>query len=174
MRTFLLLRTLGTMPCKKSVEEPLNGQYESREIKKDPDPTYMEISDQSIKDMDIEGYKAYSIKHGHHFTPDLAESVSKKMINADGSSHSWSCEEVKKAMTDLGYLLPQTATIGDACYLANMAYSGFYPQLLSEKQCLKYAHLALLVPDGFEGQYFLRWISDGIGKGTEIDWHEYV
>jgi len=180
MNTFLLLRTIGKMPCKKSVEEPINGIYKAREYKQDPEPgnqaapDYLEISKQSIEEMDVEGYEAYSMKHGHHFTSELAEAVSKMMINADGSSHSWSCEEVKKAMENFGYHLPQTATIGDACYLANMAYADFYPQLLNEKQCIKYAHMALMDPDGYEGQYFLRWISDGIGMGKEIDWNEYM
>lgn len=123
----------------------------------------------------MKGYKDYVKKHGLHFTDELAEAVSKMFINADGSYRHWTAAQAKKAFTSLGYTIPSYVTTGDITYLANMAYSDFYPEVLKdEASCLKYACKVANDPDGYEGLPFCRWTADVIGKSLDIDWEKYL
>ena len=132
--------------------------------------------------MNDEGFLAYIDKHGYHFTEELAEHVSKMMENADGSKHSWSAEQVKKAMVGLGFfqlsdknMTKTKSTYGDLTYLANMHYADGYPDpLKDEASCLKYAWKNANDPDGYDGMVFSRWTADAIGKGIQIDWLKFV
>ena len=110
----------------------------------------------------------YINKNGYHFTDELAEHVSKKMINANGMNHTWSVKEVVNAVKPKpGW----TLTGGDLTYLANMAYSDFYPKVIGdEKGCIDYAIAIAEDPDGYEGQVFKRWLADVKGKGLQIKW----
>ena len=78
--------------------------------------------------MNAPGYLEYIKKHGYHFTDKLADYVSKKMVNASGSVHSWTTEQLRNV---LGPFTPtHNETSGDMAYTANMAYADFYPAVL--------------------------------------------
>ena len=124
-------------------------------------------------------FEEYVEKHGYHFTEALAEHVSKKMVNANGMAHSWTAEQVKKAMESLSLLpLGKTkteATLGDITYLANMYYADFFPEVLKDEvSCLKAAHKIATDPDGYKGLVFCRWTADAIGLDVEVDWEKFT
>ena len=54
--------------------------------------------------MSAKGYLNYVEKHGYHFTEELADHVSKMMENANGQAHTWTAQQVKKAMESLGLM----------------------------------------------------------------------
>lgn len=119
--------------------------------------------------MNASGYVSYVAKHGYHFTKKLATLASGKMVNADGTSHKWTVEEIREATNDM--VIPKGTTIGDMLYLANMAYADFFPSVIkTEEGCVKYALAVARDPDGYDGMPFLRWTADLIGKGATIDW----
>ena len=125
--------------------------------------------------MSAKGYSEYVKKHGYHFTTALAEHISKMMENANGESHSWTAQQVKKAMENLGLNIPESVTVGDVTYLANMYYADLYPDpLKDEPSCLKAAHRTANDPDGYEGMVFCRWTADAIGKAIEINWEKFI
>ena len=122
-----------------------------------------------------EEFEEYVKKHGYHFTETLAEHVSKMMHNASGISHSWTAQQVRKAMESLGFVIPANTTLGDVTYLANMYYADLYPDpLKDEASCLKAAYKTATDPDGYEGMVFCRWTADAIGKAVDINWKEYT
>lgn len=55
-----------------------------------------------------------------------------------------------------------------------MAYADFYPDILSEDQCIQYSMLVANDIDGYEGIQFYRWVSDQIGKGIIVDFRNYI
>jgi len=123
----------------------------------------------------VEGYTKYIDKHGYHFTDELAEHVSKMMVNANGQNHTWTAAQVKKSIESLGLTIPNKVTTGDVAYLANMYYSDFYPDpLKDEASCLKAAYRIANDPDGYEGMVFCRWTTDAIGKAIKIDWEKFI
>lgn len=125
--------------------------------------------------MSAKGYSKYVKKHGYHFTDALAEHVSKMMINANGQQHSWTANQVKKSMDNLGLSIPKSVTTGDAAYLANMYYADLYPDpLKDETSCLRAAYKIANDLDGYEGMIFCRWTADAIGKAIELDWENFV
>lgn len=125
--------------------------------------------------MSAKGYSEYVKRNGYHFTDALAEHVSKMMINANGQSHSWTINQVKKSMESLGLTIPKSVTLGDAAYLANMYYADMYPDpLKDEASCLRAAYKVANDPDGYEGMIFCRWTADAIGKAIKIDWEKFV
>jgi len=129
--------------------------------------------------MSAKGYLEYVKKHGYHFTDELAEHVSKMMENANGQMHTWTAQQVKKAMESLG-LMPfgrtkTEATLGDATYRANMYYADLYPDpFKDEASCLRAAYKIANDIDGYKGMVFCRWTSDAIGKAIHIDWEKFV
>lgn len=117
-------------------------------------------------------FDAFIDKYGYHFSEQLAEETSKDMVNTDGTSHTWSCSDVNEA---LGDRLPNGATIGDAVYLANMAYADFYPNVIkTEGGCLQYALAVLNDIDGYEGIAFRRWLADIEAKHVDVSWDNYI
>ena len=66
-----------------------------------------------------------------------------------------------------------SATIEDVTYTANMAYADFYPELLNEHQCIKYAVAVANDKDGYTGIQFCRWMADVVGKKEHIDWGKF-
>ena len=64
-------------------------------------------------------------------------------------------------------------TIEDVTYTANMAYADFYPELLNEHQCIKYAAAVANNKDGYTGIQFCRWVADVVGKKENIDWDKF-
>ena len=129
--------------------------------------------------MSAKGYLNYVEKHGYHFTEELADHVSKMMENANGQIHTWTAQQVKKAMESLG-LMPfgktkSESTLGDATYLANMYYADLYPDpLKDEASCLKAAYKVANDVDGYKGMVFCRWTADAIGLAIKIDWEKFV
>lgn len=124
-------------------------------------------------------FEEYVKKHGYHFTEALAEHVSNMMENANNQEHSWTAEQVKKAMESLGLMpLGKTkteATLGDITYLANMYYADLYPDpLKDEASCLKAAYKVAIDPDGYKGMVFCRWTADAIGLAVNIDWKKFM
>jgi hypothetical protein len=69
--------------------------------------------------------------------------------------------------------IPNTSTIEDVTYTANMAYADFYPELLNEHQCIKYAAAVANDKDGYTGIQFCRWVADVVGKKENIDWDKF-
>lgn len=125
--------------------------------------------------MSAKGFVDYVKKHGYHFTEELAEHVSKMMVNANGQQHSWTAAQVNKTLGSLGLMLPDKVTLGDATYLANMYYADLYPDpLKDEASCIRAAYKTTHDIDGYEGQTFCRWTSDAIGKAVKIDWEKFV
>ena len=121
--------------------------------------------------MGASGYAAYVAKHGYHFTKQLAIMASEQMRNVDGTSHRWTVDEIRLATNN--EIIPKGTTIGDILYLANMAYSDFYPKVIkTEEACIQYAVAVASDPDGYEGMAFCRWTADLIGKGATIDWEK--
>lgn len=134
--------------------------------------------DEATDFMDEE-FEEYVEKHGYHFTETLAEHISKKMVNANGATHSWNASQVKGAMESLGlYPLGNNkteATLGDLTYLANMYYADFYPDVLKdEASCLKAAYKIATDPDGYKGMVFCRWTADAIGLDVQIEWKKFT
>lgn len=119
--------------------------------------------------MNASGYVAYVAKHGYHFTKKLAMMASQQMQNVDGTTHRWGVDEIRQATNEM--IIPEGMTIGDMLYLANMAYSDFYPKVIkTEAGCIQYALAVATDPDGYDGMPFCRWTADIIGKGVTIDW----
>ena len=85
----------------------------------------------------------------------------------DSTTHS------SKMRTRVGLLSPHTSTIEDVTYTANMAYADFYPELLNEHQCIKYAAAVANDKDGYTGIQFCRWVADVVGKKENIDWDKF-
>jgi hypothetical protein len=123
--------------------------------------------------MNAPGYLEYIKKHGYHFTDKLADYASKKMVNASGSAHSWTTEQLRSV---LGPFTPtHNETCGDMAYTANMAYADFYPAVLDTvDKCVTYAKLVASDPDGYEGMEFMRWTSDAIGKSLTLNWEDFI
>lgn len=122
-----------------------------------------------------DGYSKYVEKHGLHFTDELAEHVSKMLVNANGMHHSWTANQIKKSMESLGLSIPNNVTVGDITYSANMYYSDFYPDSIKdEASCIKAAYAIANDPDGYEGIIFCRWTTDAINKAINIDWENFI
>ena len=123
--------------------------------------------------MNAPGYLEYIKKHGYHFTNQLADYVSKKMVNTSGNAHSWTSEQL---VNDISAFSPMhNETIGDIVYTANMAYADFYPVVLDTvDKCIAYAKLVASDPDGYEGMEFMRWTSDAIGKSLTLNWEDFI
>lgn len=121
--------------------------------------------------MNAKGYAEYVIRNGYHFTDTLAETVSGKMRNADGTPHTWTASEVRAVMSTLP--AHHNVTWGDMTYLANMAYADFYPKVLpTENACIQYAKAVANDVDGYDGMPFCRWTADAIGRGDSVEWCE--
>ena len=70
-------------------------------------------------------------------------------------------------------IISNVTTIGDILYLANMAYSDFYPKVIkTESDCVQYAIAIASDPDGYEGMAFFSWTADIIWKDITIDWEK--
>ena len=127
--------------------------------------------------MNADDFLAYIQKHGYHFTPSLADYVTKQhMTNADGTTHNWTTAQVKSALEAAGMNdNPLNMTWGDAAYLANWFYSDEYPDYLkTEADVIKRTYRAAQDPDGYEGMTFARWLSDVVGHQLSIDWKLYT
>lgn len=70
-------------------------------------------------------------------------------------------------------LIRIVTTQEDVTYTANMAYADFYPELLNEHQCIKYAAAVANDKDGYTGIQFCRWVADVVGKKENIDWDKF-
>ena len=125
--------------------------------------------------MNGEAFVAYVKRNGYHFTPELADEVTARMINADGSKHHWTTKQVRETMEAKGMAEnPHHATWGDAAVAANMAYADFYPSpIATELGCIQYAYKLVCDPDGYEGQIFARWLSDVVATEMEVEWEAY-
>ncbi len=123
------------------------------------------------KHEEVHGLDSYINMNGYHFTDELAETASKRMINANGMPHTWTVRQVAQAAMEFEHPKDWTITPGDLTYLANMAYSDFYPEVIKdERECIGYAMAVAKDPDGYEGMAFKRWLTDIKNKGTDIKW----
>lgn len=117
----------------------------------------------------------YIEHHGNHFSCKLADWATKQMVNADGSSHNWTSEQVAKALQPKREKMPPFITDGDLAFAANMCYADIYPDIAkTEDDCLKYAVKMAMDPDGYDGMIFNRWQSDVIGKELEVEWGKMI
>lgn len=127
--------------------------------------------------MNADDYLAYIQKHGYHFTPSLADYVTKHhMINADGTKHNWTTAQVQAAMEAAGMKQNDlNLNWADAAYLANWYYSDEYPDYLkTETDVIKRTYKAANDPDGYEGMTFACWLSDVVGHQLDIDWKQFT
>lgn len=62
----------------------------------------------------------YLEKYGKHFTIKLADFASKQMVNSDGTNKHWDVTDIKQIIDELRYIIPNSSTIGDIIYTANM------------------------------------------------------
>lgn len=123
-----------------------------------------------------EGMREYLSNHGWHFSKKLAEYATnlQRMKNADGTSHHWDHEQVKQALERNGITI-EKAKGYDCMYVANMAYSDFYPKpLASEAAILQYVKAYIDDPDGYDGIALTRYYADCIGKGEPLAWEEFL
>lgn len=123
-----------------------------------------------------EGMREYLLHYGWHFSPKLAEYATnpKRMKNADGTSHHWTHEQVKELLERNGVTI-EKAKGHDCMYVANMAYSDFYPKPLStEAQILQYIKAYIDDPDGEDGIALTRYYADCIAKGEPLMWEEFL
>lgn len=95
------------------------------------------------------------------------------MVNSNNQEHTWTSEQVQNVCDVLNLEIPDTSTIEDVTYTANMAYADFYPELLNEHQCVKYAVAVANDKDGYTGIQFCRWMADIVGKKEHIDWDKF-
>ena len=94
-------------------------------------------------------------------------------VNSNNQEHTWTSEQVQNVCNVLNLKIPDTSTIEDVTYTANMAYADFYPELLNEHQCIKYAAAVANDKDGYTGIQFCRWVADVVGKKENIDWDKF-
>ena len=133
-----------------------------------------EIAKISLNDDSTNNFEDYFLKYGKHFSPKLLKYALDGIDNKDTSNHRWNCQQIKDSLDKLKYTIPSTSTIEDITYTANMAYADFYPDILSEDQCIQYSMLVANDIDGYEGIQFYRWVSDQIGKGIIVDFGNYM
>ncbi len=117
----------------------------------------------------------YISTYGLHFTDDLCKHASGKMVNDNGTEHTWNTDDVQAAMDRLGYTKPAGSTIADITYTANMCYADFYGTVINtEDDCIKYAMSVANDKDGYEGIQFCRWLTDVEHKQSKIDWEKFI
>lgn len=119
-------------------------------------------------------YEEYLGKHGPHFNEKLAKYASSQMINSDGTAHTWTADQIKDILNADNATIPDTSTLYDVTYTANMAYADFRPLFLDDKACIKYALAVANDKDGYEGIQFKRWVADIAGKGKSLKWEEFI
>lgn len=124
--------------------------------------------------MEAEDFRQYVSQNGYHFSDKLADYVTKHLlINEDGTKHNWTAAEVKAALGSDA--IPEMHTSGDAAYVANWIYSDNFPKPhATEADVLAATKRYLHDKDGYEGMFFMRWLSDLIGRHQNVDWSEYV
>lgn len=124
--------------------------------------------------MEAEDFRQYVSQNGYHFTDKLADYVTKHhLINADGTTHNWTSEQVKEALAN--ETNPLHHTWGDAAYLANWIYSDLVPTpYRTESEVIEATKRQLKDKDGYEGMIFMRWLSDLIGRKQNIEWSEFL
>ena len=127
----------------------------------------------TTKFWDDPGYRSYVNCHGLHFTSQLALWASRKMVNADKSSHSWTISSLASSMKSANMGVPNGMNMGDALYLANMYYSDLAPDF-NEEQVMKIVNKILHDPDGYEGMPFVRFTADVMSKNMEVPWKELM
>lgn len=125
----------------------------------------------SYKDTD---YHKYIDRYGKHFNKKLCQHACKQMVNYNGTSHTWTADQIQSLINVNKISIPSTSTIYDIAYTANMAYADFYPSLINERQCLDYAMAVANDEDGYEGIQFCRYIADIMGKDDTIDWNNFI
>lgn len=143
----------------------------------EPEPDHLSNEHFARNLMSHPDFLAYIHAHGYHFTPELADHVTRHhLVNADGSSHHWTTAQVQSALQAAGMKdKPLNMTWGDASFLANWFYSDEYPDTLSsESAVIRRTYRAAQDPDGYEGMTFSRWLSDVIGHRINIDWASFV
>lgn len=165
LRSNTLFRLNGT---RHSDDNNQNSKYVAN-LQKNEDGSYSA----SVGVVKEDGYNDYVSKHGLHFTKALQEYASKQMVNSNNQEHTWTSEQVQNVCDVLNLKIPNTSTIEDVTYTANMAYADFYPELLNEHQCIKYAAAVANDKDGYTGIQFCRWVADVVGKKENIDWDKF-
>ena len=163
VRVFFIYGAYKTeKPCPSTVEE-------EKDAPKD------EVSVPGLNLVTSNAFEAYVAKNGHHFTPSLADHVSRSMLNADGTTHTWTTREVDGTLDALGLKIPSNTTLGDITYLANQAYSVLYPSVLPDASlCVKAAIAAGTDVNSYDGFAFYRWLADAMSKDLVVDWSRYM
>ena len=119
-------------------------------------------------------YQKYTEKYGLHFSKAIQEYASKEMENADGTKHTWTSDQITNVLKTFGLTFSSTSTIDDITYTANMAYADFYPDILDEHNCVKYAIAVANDKDGYEGIQVCRWIADIEHNGEPINFEQFI
>lgn len=130
---------------------------------------------QSANDiMEAEDFRQYIAQNGYHFNCKLADFVtSHHLVNEDGTMHNWTSEQVRAALGD--ETNPLHHTWGDAAYVANWIYSDNFPKpYATEADVLAATKRYLKDKDGYEGMFFMRWLSDLIGRHQNVEWGDFL
>ena len=62
------------------------------------------------------GYHKYIDKYGKHFNKKLCEHACKQMINYNGTSHTWTADQIQNLINVNKINMPSTSTIYDITY----------------------------------------------------------
>lgn len=148
-----------------SAEEP-----EEEHNPMDEKETHRTIVETDSSMLNSKEFTNYIQHNGYHFTNKLAEWASHQMANKDMSRHRWMVKDCEEKVNEMGISIPNTSTIADFTYTANMAYADFYPDIVNERECLVYANMVANDPDGYEGIQFCRWLADVVSKKVMVPW----
>lgn len=116
----------------------------------------------------------YVKEHKNHFNDKLCKYACSKMKNSDGTNHYWSPEQIQAELDAHNLKFNSGSNIYDVTYTANMAYADFYPSLLDETKCIKYAIAVANDIDGYDGIQFSRWLADVACTNPNIDWNAMI
>lgn len=73
-----------------------------------------------------------------------------------------------------GFIAPPSTTCSTMYYDRTfITPADFYPELLNEHQCIKYAIAVANDKDGYIGIQFCRLMADVAGKKEHIDWDKF-
>lgn len=116
------------------------------------------------------GMRKYLSQFGWHFNEELAKHAVDHMTGKHFTS-----DQVKDYMKRAGYTDYGKYTEADVCYAFNMYYSDFHGTTLADEMKVASAVNDIINDeDGYDGQLLTRYFADCIGKGTGLQWEEFV
>lgn len=99
----------------------------------------------------MKGLKAYTKKHGKHFTEKLA---------ASATSGKWSPSEIMQEAQGMVYYNVTGSTVGDIVFLANYAKDTGKPFYRTKHNCVRFALCIIGEYALHDGVMFSKWVGD--------------